>query len=279
MSGGFPYIEPARTRPDYGMQVEILVSLIYHFFVRPGDKVVDGGAAGAAHTVPLSRLVAPTGKVYAFEASPPVAAWLDTYLAGLDTAACIDLRATALGNRAATVEFIVDRAHPGMSHVRRGGESAPEIAQDRAMALVPMVTLDEALRNQGPITFMKLDLEGMDFLALRGGIDLIMRDRPLIVFENARPNEPDEYFGFFDAIGYDVYDVHNILLTRDNWRSAGVSYEAICGPRGGHALAQARILSDWFWRTLAQRPLLSSWEQVRTTCLDCLGYILDQAVP
>lgn len=261
-------------RPDYGMQIEILVCLLYTFLVRSGDAVVDGGVAGALHTIPLSRLVAPSGIVYGFEASPPVAAWLKTRLAALPTAANIDFFPFALGDAHREVEFIIEQ-NAGYSHVRRAGEEPPMAESGRKTASVTMVTLDEALPVDAAINFMKLDLEGMDFAALRGGHNLILRHRPLIVFENTPHVTPDDYFGFFREIGYDVFDLENVPITPANLGMGNLSFEAICGPRADPRLYKARTLIDGFWGTLESRPVLQSWDAVRDACQDVFRYLLD----
>jgi FkbM family methyltransferase len=52
---------------DYKDNLEILLSANYHKIVRNGDTVIDGGANGGLHSIPLARLVGPTGTVHAYE--------------------------------------------------------------------------------------------------------------------------------------------------------------------------------------------------------------------
>lgn len=259
-------------RSDYGMQIEILVSLLYSFFVESGDAVVDGGASGGLHTIPLSRLVAPGGKVYAFEASPPVADWLKTWLGNSPAGSCIDLQPFALGDAAGEVEFIIED-DAGYSHVRRSGEPAADPARGQKSVRVKMVTLDEVLPTAVPVKFVKLDLEGMDFATLRGSQNLILRHRPLIVFENAAPISGTDYFRFFDDVEYEVYDLDNTRVTPENWGNGVLSFEAICGPRGAR-LDRARVLIDGFWACQQNRPVLESWDRVRGACADVFRYLL-----
>jgi len=272
----------ARGRPDYGMQIEVLVALIYHFLVDSGDAVIDGGVAGAAHTVPLAKLVAPSGMVYGFEASPRPASWLVQFLVKRGVAANVDLRAVALGDREGVTDFIIDIKHPGRSHVRAAGDPPVDAAAlvDKQVVAVRMATLDKELVGCRPITFIKLDLEGMDFLALRGGRELLKRDRPIIVFEDARASAArrhgytqTDYFDFFDDIGYDVYDLHNTRVTPTNWRSAELTYESFCGPRDASDLLKIRTLAEGFWATIENRPVLNSWKDTSDTCLHVLEYL------
>jgi len=59
-----------------GQYFEEMISAFYHLWVREGDKVIDGGASHGMHTCPLSKLVGPSGRVYAFEPIPHLASAL-----------------------------------------------------------------------------------------------------------------------------------------------------------------------------------------------------------
>ena len=50
-------------------------------FVEPGDVCIDVGANVGAHVLLLAKLVAPTGRIYAFEPGPPIFERLKTNLA------------------------------------------------------------------------------------------------------------------------------------------------------------------------------------------------------
>src|ERR1700730_12190927 len=70
----------------------------------------------------------------------------------------------------------------GYSGIRpRSYPSGSEIQQ----ITMPVTTIDELLAEEvRQITFMKLDLEGGEFCALRGTRQIIARHGPIIVFEN-----------------------------------------------------------------------------------------------
>ena len=51
------------------------------------------------------------------------------------------------------------------------------------------------------ISFVKLDSEGCDLQALKGGIETIKRDRPGIIFESNGQNERERK-EFFDPLSY-----------------------------------------------------------------------------
>ena len=80
---------------------------------RSGDIVFDIGANIGLHTGLLSRLVGPTGRVYAFEPNPLLASCLERTVAGLSNAR---LYGVALSHTEAdAVLYIPVRPHHGQS--------------------------------------------------------------------------------------------------------------------------------------------------------------------
>jgi FkbM family methyltransferase len=108
--------------------------------------------------------------VHAFE---PVAAHRECFLhnLGIENDGKFELHACALGEHSGFVEI----------------ESAPTSSGDSRVniaavdAAIPLQTLDSfGLEN---VDFIKLDCEGYEQFALRGGEQTIMRDRPTIIVE------------------------------------------------------------------------------------------------
>jgi hypothetical protein len=95
------------------------------------------------------------------------------------------------------------------------------------MITVPVTTIDELLADEErKVTFMKLDLEGGEFCALLGARQVISKHCPIIVFENGLEwtrrfwdYTQEEFFRFFDEIGYDVYELFLRKLTAKEWRN------------------------------------------------------------
>jgi hypothetical protein len=92
---------------------------------------------------------------------------------------------------------------------------------------VPVTTIDELLMHEKThLSFIKLDLEGGEFCALLGARQLISKHHPIIVFENGLEwtrqywdYTRDEFFHFFEEIGYDVFELFLRKLTPDEWRN------------------------------------------------------------
>ena len=83
---------------------EDIIKAVYSAILRPGDLAVDCGASGGLHTVPVSELVGPSGRVVAVEAIPDLAAGLAQR--GFPN---VDVKATAIGAAAGRASFSVVR--------------------------------------------------------------------------------------------------------------------------------------------------------------------------
>jgi Flp pilus assembly protein TadD len=85
--------------------------------------------------------------------------------------------------------------------------------------------------------FCKLDLEGGEFNALRGARRAVERHRPVIVFEHfidqgARHYDytKEEWFSFFQTLGYDLFDLHGREYGFENWGDPSVPWYLIAAP-------------------------------------------------
>lgn len=110
--------------------------------------------------------------VHAFE---PVEAHLHCYLANMVNVENVDLYGCALGEEAGLVEIETAPTSSGDSRV------AIHPKQDGGGPRIPLKTLDSfELVN---VDFIKLDCEGFEYFALKGGEETIKRDMPTIIVE------------------------------------------------------------------------------------------------
>ncbi len=77
---------------------------------------------------------------------------------------------------------------------------------------VRRVTLDQFADL--PIRFIKLDLEGYDFYALKGAGNILARHRPIVTMECGRIDAAapagytaDDFFGYAAQVGYTIVDL------------------------------------------------------------------------
>jgi FkbM family methyltransferase len=188
---------------------ESLIQACYSAELRPGASSVDGGANHGLHTAPMARCVGPDGRVHAFEPLPFAAAALRRTFA---TTPQVTVHEKALTEQPGirTFNYIVNNPELSSLLKRDLGSTYPDL-QTRELQ-VETTTLDQLADE--PVRFIKLDLEGYDYHALQGGRVLLMRQRPVVALEFGRRDAaipagygPDEFFGLFAAIGFDVFDL------------------------------------------------------------------------
>jgi hypothetical protein len=63
-------MQSLKDRADLGNCMEVLLSVLYHKLICDGDVVIDGGANGGLHAMPMARLAGPRGRVFAYKPQP-----------------------------------------------------------------------------------------------------------------------------------------------------------------------------------------------------------------
>jgi FkbM family methyltransferase len=157
---------------------EHIIQSIMRCYVRPGDIVVDGGASRGRHTFPLCKMVGKEGRVYAVEPLPVRAEQLKSRTNEFRQLSVIE---------AALVDF---RGHTVFNYVKNDdaysgiGQRDYPFEPDVELLTVSALTLDDIIPETEVVRFLKLDLEGGEFAALKGARRILGRDRPLVVFEH-----------------------------------------------------------------------------------------------
>lgn len=149
--------------------------------LQPGMTVVDAGANVGLYAVFCGRRVGPDGAVWAFEPSPREFAGLVDTVAR-NQAGVVRPVPVALSDRDGVAELrVAEAGHSGQSTL--GGFAYPVgLAGTEA---VPVRTLDTFVRTVGVarVDVVKMDVEGTELALIRGGREVIARDRPVILFE------------------------------------------------------------------------------------------------
>ncbi|WP_176445647.1 FkbM family methyltransferase [Blastococcus mobilis] len=143
-------------------------------FVRPGDRVVDIGAHYGAYTLILADLVGPNGSVIAVEPASHAAAVLERNLELNGYADRVTVYRVALGEAQGTATLQI-HADPSRNRI---GDPDPGAAGSET---VPVRLLDDLI--DGPVTFIKMDVEGAEVLAYRGARRVLEKHRPIVLFE------------------------------------------------------------------------------------------------
>jgi hypothetical protein len=84
------------------------------------------------------------------------------------------------------------------------------------------------------LRFIKLDLEGGEYHAIRGGFSRIREDHPFIVFENGREEAAAlygysraEWFDLLASLGYSVFDLFGWPFRPNDWNAPNMPWEFV----------------------------------------------------
>ena len=201
--------DSARASPDdrninYNWQT---VEVMFRVLRRESNCIDVGAHAGdiLQHMVAIS----PQGRHYAFEPLPHLSQRLS------ETFPQVTVHQAAVSDRSGESEFLFVENDPTYSGLRRRiyNRADPKITTIR----VDVVTLDEIIPRSEKIAFVKIDIEGAEFHAIKGGIETIRRGKPVIVFEANSVSTgqygvkaADVYLFMTETLGYE-------LSTMENW--------------------------------------------------------------
>jgi FkbM family methyltransferase len=158
----------------------------YSRLIRPGMTVLDLGANIGAHTLPLARLVGPSGKVVAVEATAYAINKLRTNLS-LN-------RELEPPVRLVHALLVADTSEPAPSHLysswplTQTAELHPVLCGAlKSLDNAIVTTVDAVVREHVPnrVDWIKLDVDGHELAVLQGAAKTLAKDRPGMFLEFA----------------------------------------------------------------------------------------------
>lgn len=175
-------------------------------WIKPGALVVDIGANIGAFSLPIAHAVGEAGRVVAVEPTDYAFGRLVAN-AGLNAALAqrlIPVQAGLTDGSAQQGEPTFFSRWPldgetAARHPRHGGQAEPA---SKASLLTLDALLDGLRRSgriEGPVAFIKLDVDGHELAVLKGGRGVFTGDRPGLLIEIA-PYVQDEVPGRFEAL-------------------------------------------------------------------------------
>ena len=178
---------------------DLTTSAIIRRFVRADHVVMDIGANVGALTLLMATL-AHRGKVIAIEPGPTTFARLK---ANIDLnphlRSQVDVYAIGMADQPGDLFWQEDANVPGNAGLL-----------SRSGKRVSVDTLDQFVQNQAlqRLDFVKIDVEGMEYEVIKGGLDAITRFRPILYYETLE--------SFRQHRGFDVYNrIFDLLHSLD----------------------------------------------------------------
>ena len=175
--------------------------------LQPGDTFVDAGANIGFYTVLAAQRVGPKGRVVCVEMMPDTADRLETHvrLNALDNVTIV--RAALSDVAGETVRAVVTTGKFGQASIAKASEAGGSSVD------VQTATLDFVAKELPHVTLLKMDLEGAELPALRGGGELLQRTAA-VVYESwgAQRAEENQVDALLLAAGFQL-----TRLDGNNW--------------------------------------------------------------
>jgi FkbM family methyltransferase len=219
---------------DEGVARQLMIKGIYEeleteFFLawlKPGMGVLDLGANFGYFTLIASKVVGPTGRVFAFEPEPGNRALLEKNIAfnGFSQARALPF---AVSDKAGSLRLFVDSANLGNPSIAQGN-----VPSKAGFVDVRTISVDEFFSTEGDvpprIDLVKMDVQGAEALVIRGATELLARDRPLLLIElwplglRNVGTDPLAFLKELEALGYSAR-----RITRDGTSGEKLGAEEI----------------------------------------------------
>lgn len=222
-----------------------MTDVIRHL-LRPGMTAWDVGTERGWFTLLMAACVGPGGRVDAFEAYPANAEKLSANV-GLNDFPQVHIHAAAVSEAPGTVRFEPpsDAVTGNTTYLTDcSGVGFVTDADSPSAIEVPAVTLDAAADAAGidRLDFIKMDIEGAETAAIRGGQETLERFRPILAVEYNRATlrragtSLEQLDDLLDRLGYDRLHMTTTFRPVDlamaaNLPDEKVVFNAYCFPR------------------------------------------------
>lgn len=189
----------------YGSEREADTMEAFQKLIRPGDQVIEVGAHIGYIAMWLGHLVGPTGHVFTFEPGENNLPYTRQNVARHRN---ITLVEKAVGDHCGVMTFHMESLTGQNNSLVNDFEGLEKNQQNAVKAEmrtveVEVITLDQfAKENRIQPRLIKIDVEGFEFEALSGMIELMRHARPIIMVEVQR--RQDEIYQLMTELNYDL---------------------------------------------------------------------------
>lgn len=191
--------ESATRRIQVRGSIDPSMEWVIRRYARQGTVAVDIGANLGLLSLVMADQVGREGEVYAIEPNTNLHSYVKTLL-HLNDIENVKLIDCACSNEKGTVRMDLDESDHTRSRISDSGEYE-----------IRTLPLDLILaKNEKPVSFVKVDVEGHEPKVLAGAIDTLKAKKPTLVFETGFHSQSDIYV-INDLLKDVQYDVVGVL--------------------------------------------------------------------
>ncbi|WP_375495476.1 FkbM family methyltransferase [uncultured Nostoc sp.] len=177
--------------------------IIFQQIIKEGSIIYDLGSNSGFHTILASVLVGSQGKVVAFEPHPQNLHYLKQHLQlnHLENVIVID---KAVSDSSGVIQF---DGSGFTGHISSQGELQ-----------VKTVSLDELIDTKQipPPSFLKIDIEGAEMLALSGAKSMLSKIHPTILLATHGTEVHEQCCQFLNSLGYTLETIYGEDIQNSN---------------------------------------------------------------
>jgi FkbM family methyltransferase len=188
--------------------------------LRAGNIFVDVGANIGWFTMLATTLVGDSGRVHAFEPRKSIAEKLQASVSINHLEKIVSVYGVGLSdeNKEEILMWEQGTDNAGSASFAMDSKSATAVRETISVRRLDDISLPQ-------VDFVKIDVEGAEMLALRGGQETLRRCRPVVLsevlpsqLERVSRVSPDEYFAFFQGMNYRSFIIDEKDLGREVFR-------------------------------------------------------------
>jgi len=174
----------------------------YSQFIKENYTIIDGGANLGFHTVCFASL-ANNGKVYSFEPQPLIFNLLSTNILLNGVTNIVSQFRLGLGEKPTQLKMTpLKEQFFSEGCINYGGRGLTDL--DEGEEEVTLTTIDNL--NLDKLDFIKLDIQGFELEAIKGGEKTIKNNYPIFFLENYLDSEKDQkVIELLKKWGYEIY--------------------------------------------------------------------------
>lgn len=175
--------------------------------ILPGMSIIDIGAHVGYYTALFAKLVGPTGTVYAFEPDKDNFGLLEKNVGNRKN---VHLFNEAISDKDGFIDFYKIKGSTGCHSL-----IAPQNDEVKKIN-IPTATIDSFIKKHhlNKVDFIKIDIEGGEYLALAGMQKLFNSSRDLSIIMEFRPEaisstkiNPQEFLKIIRGFGFEIFEI------------------------------------------------------------------------